>query len=312
MKNSLAIVVVNWNTGNILTHCLNSIKKYSPSIPYEVYVVDNNSSDNTVEIIKKKFLWVKLIVNKDNLGFGKANNQVLNKIKDEYVFILNPDIEFTTSTVYHLLNFLKENSDVAACAPIMLNKDRTIQSKGYYHRFPSLAQTLLFYTDLYKVSIKNKNLVEQFWENKIDIKNNFEVDQIPGACIFARVNKLREVGFFDKRYPLLFEDVDLSYKLKQKGSKLFAVPSSKVIHLGGESFKKLEESDVQIIFFRGLFIFFRIHKNILEQLLVKLIILLNLIYLITLVSIKRIIKPTEDKNLFIKNKWKVAKWLLVS
>jgi GT2 family glycosyltransferase len=265
----LSIIIVNWNTSQNLKKCLNSIKKYKLGMSFEIYVVDNSSSDNSIKMVKKNFPDVKLIANKENNGFAGANNQVLKTVKSKYVFTVNPDIEFMPNTVKNLLTFLKTNKKTVACSPLMLNPDRTVQKKGYYHRFPSLIQALLFYTNLVKISKKITWLKYKYWESPFDLKHPFEVDQLPGACVFAYRTKLKEVGFFDERYPLLFEDVDLSYKLKKRGYDLFVVPESKIIHEGGASFKKLDDGIAQRKFLTGLLVFFDIHKSLLEKIIIR-------------------------------------------
>lgn len=311
-KIKVGISIVNWNTANQLDKCLKSIEKYSEGIAHKVFVVDNDSEDNSVKLVKEKYPNVSLIENKKNLGFGKANNQALKKLKSDFVFILNPDIEFTRDTLQILVNFMDNNPEVSVCSPLLLNDDKTIQKKGYFHKLPSVSQTILFYTDLYKICIKLNFLRDKFWESQIKPSEIFEVEQIPGACLFARSDVLRGINFFDERFELLFEDVDLCYRLKQKGYKLIVVPQSKVIHEGGASFKKLNDAIAQTRFFKGLFLFFDLHHNLLERILVRFIIFCELIYLILLVSFKSIFKPSRDKPVFIKNKWIVIKNLLVS
>ena len=311
-KNSLSVVIVNWNTSEVLEKCLLSLKKFPVSIPTDVYVVDNASSDDSVSMMRKKFPWVNVIANKDNVGFAKANNQILRKINSEFVYIMNPDIEITKGSTDILIGYLKNHEDVAAVGPRMINADGSIQEKEYYHRFPSIIQTLLFYTDLYSWSSKQKNLVDKYWVNSVNSDKPFIVDQLPGASIVGRIERLKEVGYFDERYPLLFEDVDLSYKLHKKGYNSYIIPESKVIHLGGASFSKLDEADVQIKFFRGLFIFFSIHGNFLDRAILRFILLTNLLYLLVTVSIKKTFHPTKEKEVYFNRKWKIAKWLLVS
>lgn len=311
-KNTLSIIIVNWNTSEVLEKCLGSLKKYSASIPTDVFVVDNASSDMSVSMVKHSFPGVTIIANNENIGFGKANNQVLRKIKTEFVYIMNPDIEVTKGSTDLLINYLQHHPRVAAVAPLMVNPDGSLQEKGYYSRFPSVLQILMFYTELSRLSVNVPFLVNRYLETKMRKDHPFAVDQLPGACIFARTEELQKVEFFDERYFLLFEDVDLSYKLHKAGYNLFVIPESRVIHLGGASLKKLDDADLQIKFFRGMFIFFTIHGTILDRIVVKFILLCNLLYLMALVEMKRIYKPTTEASLFLARKWKVTKWLLVS
>lgn len=303
----ISVVIVNWNTADFLSRCLASLRYSRQDI--QVYVVDNDSSDHSVSVIRKKYPWVKLLVNKENLGFAKANNQVLKKIKTKYVFILNPDTILLRKTIDILLWFMEKNSEVAACGPILLNPDKTIQKKGYYHKFPSLIQTILFYTVIFQESIKSKFLVKNFWEDEFKGYPQ-EVDQIPGACIFARTYLLKKVNFFDEAYLLWFEDVDLCFKLKKVG-RLMLVPDAKLIHFSGAAFEKwTDDSAKQARFYKSLFLFFDKNSNFLTSFLVKLIIVLNFTYLIFTRVIKQVLTPTNDRKIFIYNKVKTL-WKLV-
>lgn len=222
----VAIIIVNWNTTSYLEDCLKSIKKNVLKVKYKVYVVDNASSDLDVLKFKKKFPWVILEQNKINLGFGIANNQIAKKVNEKYFFILNPDTIIYKNSIETLLQVLKSDPDIAACGPKMLDKDGKLQREGFYRRAPSLIQALLFYTDLVRVSLKNKFLVSHFWESDTTRDEIIEVDQIPGAALLIKREDLKKVGFFDEDYPFWFEDVDLSYKLRKKNKKLMYAPVS--------------------------------------------------------------------------------------
>ncbi len=306
----LSIVIVNWNSFDLLKKCLQSIKK-NVLILNEVWVVDNNSADKSVEMVKKHFSWVKLIVNKENLGFAKANNQALKKIRTKYVLILNPDTEVLKGSIEILLNFLEENKQISVCAPLLLNPDKSIQKKGYYRKFPTLLQAIFFYTDLSKYSFKNNFLVNHLWEDSINGKKITEVSQIPGACIFARTNVLKIVGFFNEKYFVWFEDVELCLRLKKLGEKIVVVPESKIIHVGGGTFKKqTDEVAKQSRFFKSMFLFFDLNKNIIERILIRFIIIGNYLYLVTTKGFKQLITPTVDRKEFVKFKWEMLKCLL--
>lgn len=310
-KVQLSIIIVSWNTKEALKDCLDSIKKFPPSMSFEVNVIDNASVDGTVDLVCKKFPWVQLILNKENLGFAKANNQVLRETKSDYVLILNSDTVLAKNSVNLLFNFLQANKSVGACGPLLLNPDGSLQESGYYRKFPSLIQGLLFYTQLDSVSRKSKFLKEKYWETRLDKERITEVDQIPGACILATKIVLEEVGFFNEDYPLWFEDVDLCFKLKQAGFKLFLVPESRVTHLGGTSFSKWnEEVKKQTRFYKSMFIYFDKHTNLMSRFLIRIIILLNLLYLIITKEFKQLITPTSDRKIFINQRMELIKCLL--
>lgn len=309
----LLIVIVNWNSADLVQECLKSIKKNLKLNSYEVYVVDNASADNSIEVISQKFSWVKLIANQENLGFAKANNQVLKKIKSEYALILNPDTEITLGAIENMLEFLKEHPGVGAVGPVLLNSDRTVQKEGYYRRFPTLLQAVFFYTQLSKFSFKSKFLVSKLWESNFSEKTETEVDQIPGACLLVSTELLKKINYFDEDYPLWFEDVDLCFKIKNLGYKLMLVPQSKVIHIGSGSFNKWQdEVQKQIRFFKSLFIYADKHLNIFSRFIIRFIIIGDLFFLILPKIFRQIQKPNNNRKEFILSKLEVAKCLLVS
>lgn len=312
-KNDLSIVIVSWNTKEVLDQCLQSIKKYPPSCSYDVWVVDNASLDRTVEYITKKFPWVKVIANSENIGFAKANNQVLKNISSVYALILNPDTQLKKGSVDRLISLVKNDSQIGASGPLLLNPDQSIQMSGYYRRVPSVIQVLCFYTQLQQFCMKFPFLVRTFWEPDLSVQQNYlEVDQIPGACLLAKTAVLKKVGYFDEDYPLWFEDVDLCYKLKQSGYKLWVVTGSHVMHIGGVSFSKWQnDAAKQIRFVSSLLIFFQKHSNILSYIIIRITLLLDTLYLVITRSIRQWYIPTVDRKQFIKNKWEVVKCLFL-
>lgn len=304
----IAIVIVSWNTADLISKCLNSIKNNLPANLYDTYIVDNASSDNSVEIIKKKFKWVNLIANSTNVGFAKANNQVLKKINNEYVFILNPDTILKKNSISPLLEFLENNPKTAICGPSLLNPDGSIQHFGMYRRKPTLLQSLLFYTDLYRLSIKNKFLTKKIWESDVEKKEITRVDQIPGAAMFARVSDLKKAGFFDEDYPFWFEDVDLCNKLIKLRFELFYVPNAEVIHLvGGATDKWQDRARKESRFWKSMFIYFEKNKSPLESFLVKLIIISSQIFMLISRVLMQIIRPNEKRKSFIKLKIQILR-----
>lgn len=304
----LSIIIVNWNTAHFLKRCLESLKKHI-NFPATVYVVDNASEDDTREILYKDFRWVHLISNKENKGFGRANNQALRKINSKYVLLLNPDTELQEGTLEKLFLHLEGNLKVAAVSPVLISKDNKKQS-GYFLKFPSLMQILLFYTEMENFAKNSRFLINKFFEEDISGGVVKEVDQLPGACILIKTEALKEVSLFDERYPLFFEDVDLSYKLRKRGYRLLLDPSAKIHHFGGGSFKKMENNKLICRFYKSMFIFYDIHRSFMARLLVRLFIFGSFIFLLLQKSIRYLIKPTEGKKEFIQNKWRILQCML--
>lgn len=314
MRNNdiLSIIIVTWNNQSEIAKCLDSIKKYPPKVKHSVWVVDNASTDNTLKILEKSYPWIKLIKNSVNEGFSKANNKALKQIHPQYALLLNPDTEVTNSAIDTLLNFLKTNGKVGACGALLINKDGSIQTEGYYRKLPSFWQVTLFYTNFNKFALRNSYLRQKYWEEEVLGDRPVKVEQIPGACLLIPYDLIKQLGFLNEEYPVWFEDVDLCYQIKKKELDLMLVPESKVYHLGGVSFEKWNESSKkEVRFYKSLFTFFSLNKSFPEFLLIKLIILINYFYLVTTRSLKQLINPQENRRIFIKDKWEILRCLLV-
>lgn len=310
MKDKLSIVIVNWRTYEYLGKCIKSIKRYPPSMNYEVWVVDNSSDAQKYKLFKKKFPKAKIIANKENAGFARANNLVLKKINSKYALLLNPDTEVKQGALNSLLKGL-QSEKVAACGPKMLDKNGKTQHQALYRKLPSVIQALFFYTDLYRLMIKSSFLVETFWESNVNSRSAIEVEQIPGACLMVKTETLKVVNFLDEGYPIWFEDVDLCYKLKVLGYKLMYIPESKIIHIGGASFDRWEDSlKKEERFWKSLFIYFDKNKNIIEQIMVRIIVKLNLLFLLISRFITQLVMPNRDRKEFLKLKFNLLLNLL--
>jgi len=187
----ITVVVVNHNSQEII-ECLKSV--YSTiKAQFEVFVVDNNSSDDSVARIKKEFLKVKIIENTENKGYGKACNQAIKIAQGKHILILNPDIILEKNTVEKLLNYLEQNKDAKIVSCKLKNSDESVQDS--HREFPTISGLL-------KRQIKTR-----FRTKKIETKEIFEptkVDWVSGAFML-----MRDKYYFDERFFLYFEDVDL-------------------------------------------------------------------------------------------------------
>lgn len=262
----VSISIVNWNTKDLLRKCLNSIYENSFR-DFEVFVVDNNSSDGSVQMVKEQFPQVNLLANTENLGFAKANNQAIRQSRGKYILILNPDIILFKDTLGQMISFMEENPQ-AGIMGIKLNNDNT--KTGYFRKYPSIIQVLLFYTMLDKLSLKNKWLKDRYWES-IDTPSVIEIPQVPGACLLMR----KEIGLFDEDFNLFFEDVDLCYRIKKAGWKIFYVPYIKAIHKGAQSISMLPYTELADRFFTSMHLYFKKHHSFIKAETARLIIILN-------------------------------------
>jgi len=244
----LSIVIVSWQTEMLLDKCLFSLLKYSKNVSMEVFVVDNNSADNTVDMVQRKYPEIHLIANHENLGFAKANNQAIKLAKGQYILLLNPDTEFIENSLEKILSFMKNNSeaDIAGCK--ILNSDLSLQES--VRAFPTLYSSLVQLLKLHHIfpakKILKKYLCLNFNYDKTQI-----VDQVMGAFLIYK----KSLGFLDENYFLWLEEVDLCKRAK----KVYYTPITKIIHHGGSSFKQVNTWQKQKYFYHSLYYFFKKH-----------------------------------------------------
>ncbi len=221
----LTISIVNYNAGEHLLSCLRSLKEVKDEVDFEVWVIDNASFDGAAEIIAQRYPWVHLIKNQDNLGFGKAHNQVIKKVKSPFILFLNPDSKILPGTLKFMLDYMENNLEVGAASCKVEKPDGTLDWAS--HRgFPTPWASFLYFF------FKNDRL---YHLTDRDMEVPHEVDSIVGAFFLTRREVLEKVGNFDEDYWLYAEDIDLCYRIKQAGYKVMYVPQVKIIHLKGVS-----------------------------------------------------------------------------
>ena len=232
----LSIVIVNWNTKQILDDCLQSVYDQTKSIDFEVVVVDNASEDDSVEMVKSKFPQVILIANDENVGFAAANNIGFRVCSGEYILLLNSDTIVLDSALEKTLAFARSRPDYGVVSCKILNDDRTLQPNCFM--YPSLLNFTLFLLGLYKLFPKNKffGRSEMTWWNYDEI---MEVEVIKGCFMMVRSDALKEVGDMDERFFMYSEEVDWCFRYGKNGWKLGFFPDAETIHLGGISAARL-------------------------------------------------------------------------
>ncbi len=231
----LTISIVNYNTGDYLIECLNSLYKVREELEFDVCIIDNASSDGSIEEAKKKFPEFSYIQNSENLGFGKAHNLVLKKAKTPYVLILNPDCEVMPGALKYVIDFMENHPDVGVSSPKIEKADGSLDMAS--HRgFPTPRASFLYYF------LKNDKL---YHLTDRDMTKTHEVDSVVGAFMLMRRSVLEKVGYFDEDYFLYGEDIDLCFRIKKAGFKVMYVSEVKILHVKGIStgIKKHSQSD---------------------------------------------------------------------
>lgn len=223
-KPELSIIILNYNTKELLKDCLNSIKKCENEIPLEVIVSDNASSDGSSGMVKKDFPWVTLLEG-ENVGFSKGNNRARNQVKGEMILFLNPDTVVNEGVLKETTNYLKNHKDVGALSCKLILPDGSLD-KDARRRFttPSIGFMKLFLGNGRK-----------YWYEDVDPNKIQEVESIQGAFFLTRKEILDKVGWFDEDYFFQGEDIDLSWKINNLGYKVIYYPEVSIIHLKGVS-----------------------------------------------------------------------------
>lgn len=228
----LSILIVSYRVKDHLSNCLRSIFENSMGLSFEVIVVDNNSTDNTLDMIKKDYKGVRLIENNQNLGFAKANNQALKIAKGEYILFLNPDTEVRPETIDRSIDFLENNPKAGAVGCKILNPDGSLQPSA--KSFPGFWNYFFETFFLYKLFPRNR-LFGRFYMTSFDYNSVRETDMVSGAFLMVSKKLLEEVGGWDERFFIYSEETDLCYRIKKTGKKIFFIPQAQIIHYGGRS-----------------------------------------------------------------------------
>ena len=229
---SLSIIIVTWNSEEFIEKCLKSVFDTRGSTDLEVIVIDNASQDTTTKIIEKFKPEVRLICNQANLGYAKSNNQGIEVSKGDYVLLLNPDIELKEICSKVMFDFMENHKDIDALGPQLLNPDGTIQPSC--REFPDFSILLWEFSGLSFLFPKNR-IFGRWRMGYFDFQSPREVDQPMGSCLLLRRKVIQKIGAFDEQFPIFFNDVDLCYRIKNSGGKLYFLPEAKAFHYKGGS-----------------------------------------------------------------------------
>ena len=229
----LSVIIVNWNAKSLLEQSLKSVYScITESFPLEVFVVDNGSSDGSPGMVKEKFPAVKLIENRENLGFARANNQAIGKSSGKYVLLLNSDVIILNKALEKTITFLENHPDAGAVGCKLLNQDGTLQHSCY--NFGSLTRSVISSLGLDRTIFRNISKFQSLLKNWSHDKVR-EVDYVRGAFLMLRKKSIEDVGLLDERFFMYAEEADVCYRLKKAGWKVYFFPGAEVIHLRGRS-----------------------------------------------------------------------------
>lgn len=224
----VSVVIVNFNTKDLIINCIKSVIDKTQNINYEIIVADNNSSDSSAIEIQQKFPNVKLIILKENIGFGRANNECIKLARGKYIFCLNPDTLLINNSVKILFDFMENNISCGAAGGNLYDKD---MKPSYSFGYGDDIISLLFRKTILKwINRPVFRKIKDYEKNK-DKSKIQEVNNITGADLMLRKSVLDEVGLYNEKFFMYFEETELETRIKRAGYKIFFVPESKIIHL---------------------------------------------------------------------------------
>jgi GT2 family glycosyltransferase len=261
----LSIIIVSWNTKDLLAGCISSILANPPDCEYEIWVVDNASTDGSLQLVRESFPEVRLIESRENVGFARANNLAIRQSTGMYVLLLNTDTEVKPGALQTLIHFMSEHAAAGGAGPYLLNPDGSLQVSCY--PLPTLGRELwrLFHLD----SVKPYGIYDMSrWQTDAARP----VGVLKGACMILRREALNQAGLMDEDYFMYTEEVDLCYRFHQSGWPLYWVPQAKVVHFGGQSIEQVPD-EMFLLLYKTKIIYFRKHYGGLASLAFKLVIL---------------------------------------
>ncbi len=233
----LSVVIVSWNTRDLLADCLESIHRYInqvENISCRTIVIDNNSKDGTSEMIGRHYPWVELILNNENQGFSRASNQGICSSNSPYILLLNSDTIIHANSVETLIEYIDSHTKVGAVGPCLLNGDGTLQISASPMMTPFREIWRLLFLDRiwHKASYSGAS-----WHDK----RPRPVDVLKGAALLLRRQALEDIGLLDEDYYMYSEEVDLCYRLNAAGWSTVYVPAAVVTHYGESSSRQVKD-----------------------------------------------------------------------
>ena len=248
----ISIIILSWNTRDLLAQCLDSIERHKGDIELEIIVVDNASTDGSQAMLKEKYPQVTLMINNQNLGFAKANNQAMQVAKGDYYLLWNSDAFATSGAIQSLLQLAEKEPRAAIVGAQLRNADNTFQAS--YSPFPNQWIEFLILTGLGRtiLGLAYPSLGPE------EEKGPQVVNYVAGACLLVRRQAFQEVGGFDEGYFMYAEEVDWCYTMAKHGWQVWYQPAAKVVHLGSAS-SASRQTQREADLYRSRIRFFRKH-----------------------------------------------------
>ncbi|MFA6271536.1 MAG: glycosyltransferase family 2 protein [Patescibacteria group bacterium] len=254
----LSIVIVTWNSEKDISDCLTSIENAKQNLNIEVFVVDNNSKDNTIKVITDSHTGINLVQNTVNNGFAKANNQAIKQSRGEYVLLLNPDTRLKENTLIGSIDYMQNHKKVGILGCAIHNPDGTMQYS--VRKFPALLSQILVLCKLHNF-FPNLKPIKEYFALDFDYTKEQKVDQVMGAYMFLRHSCVEQIGVLDEGFWIWFEDVDYCKRAKSADWEVMYSPEFSIIHNQSQSFARLWAVKEQKLFNRSLLYYMKKHHG---------------------------------------------------
>ena len=249
----LSVVIVNYQTFELTRNTVNSIFEYDYPFSYEIFVVDNASSDDSLAKLKDYFKdKVKFIASQENNGFAAGNNQALRIANGKYILLLNSDTIVWQNTLENIYDYMEKHQDVGASGCRVLLENGELD-KACKRSFPNVKNSFF---RLFHIPTNSKD--DNYNLDNLPDDGIYEIDCLTGAFMFIRSEALDEVGFLDETFFMYGEDIDLCYRIKEAGWKIVYYGESKITHLKGASSKK-QKNKLIYEFYRAMYIYYKKH-----------------------------------------------------
>jgi N-acetylglucosaminyl-diphospho-decaprenol L-rhamnosyltransferase len=228
---TVSVIIVNYNTGYLLNEALGALYDASERLIVDTIIVDNASKDDSIAFIQREFQYCKLIANTENVGFGRANNQAMSQATGDYVLLLNTDAFVTDSTLDETVAYMQDHPECGILGVKLAGRDGQLQPSARY--FPTPWNMFIQRSGLSTIFRSTRLVDNQNWDHQSVLK----CDWVPGCYYLIRKAVIDQVGLFDPRYFLYFEEVDHCFAAKKAGWEVVSYPYTTVVHIGGESAK---------------------------------------------------------------------------
>lgn len=285
----LSIVIVNYNTKDLLKQTIESVINNTKGIEYEIWVVDNSSKDGSVEMVQEEFKSVKLIASKENLGFPKGNNVAIKKATGRYILLLNSDTKVIGDNLQHCVSYMDQHEEIGALGCKVELPDGTLDH-ACKRGFPTPEASLYYFLKLNKI-MKNKRKYGAYTASYLGEDEIGEVDALMGAFMMIPRTVIDKIGMLDEEFFMYGEDIDWCYRIKEAGYKIMYYPKEKIIHYKGSSSKK-KKAKTTYEFHRAMILFYRKHYNDKYNIFVKILVYIGVALRMILSMIKNLFKKS--------------------